>query len=241
MIRATLTSARICAVVPEGDPVLIEAHMRLEHSTPDGLLPDEFRREARRAHAAVELDPEAARQLAERFGLVVPRSPEGRPMIPRPPLTLIHASGTEAPPLTLVRTDDKETCMMAPTPPTDTQPADQEEYLAKIRRSARLEWVLDCGTPPTRPLLDAVVILLHLRPDQPEIAAWCHGVVCEWMRTMLRTAGLIDERFARLPGHICSYLEMCGWRRERDPKRGRWTWQARRLPSGIGSTTGDSQ
>jgi hypothetical protein len=54
---------------PLHDPRLIEAWMRLKHSTLDGLSPARFKREVRIAADCVDADPVASKELAKSFGL----------------------------------------------------------------------------------------------------------------------------------------------------------------------------
>jgi hypothetical protein len=63
--------AKMRALQPAHDPRLIEAYMRLEHSTLDGLSPYEFENEARIAALCIEHGGRAqAERLAVSMGLV---------------------------------------------------------------------------------------------------------------------------------------------------------------------------
>lgn len=61
-------------VGPEIDPGQVEAWMRLEHPTLDGLDAAQFRREARIGAKLVQSHPEESRTLAESYGLDVRRA-----------------------------------------------------------------------------------------------------------------------------------------------------------------------
>lgn len=61
---------RIAAVVPEADPRHVEAFMRLEHPTLDGLAPSRFDAEARICAVCVhEAGPAESEALAASYGL----------------------------------------------------------------------------------------------------------------------------------------------------------------------------
>ena len=61
---------RICALAPDQDPRHIEAYMRLEHSTLDGLADWQFADEVAIGVACIEQGGvEAAEQCARSFGL----------------------------------------------------------------------------------------------------------------------------------------------------------------------------
>jgi hypothetical protein len=61
---------RIQALAPTHDPRLIEAFMRVGHSTLDGLSPNEFKREVRLSAACIdEAGVEFSEQIAKSVGL----------------------------------------------------------------------------------------------------------------------------------------------------------------------------
>ncbi len=62
------------AGVCEAEPALVEAWMRLEHGTLDGLSPARFDAEARACAALVAHDPGVSRELARSYGLIERRS-----------------------------------------------------------------------------------------------------------------------------------------------------------------------
>jgi hypothetical protein len=59
----------IRSLQPAHDPRHIEAYMRLEHPTLDGLSRSEFGHEAYLAACCVDADPEAAEELAQSYAL----------------------------------------------------------------------------------------------------------------------------------------------------------------------------
>jgi len=48
---------------------LVEGFMRLEYGTLDNLSPQKFKSEAKIGYACVQVDPEAAKELATSYGL----------------------------------------------------------------------------------------------------------------------------------------------------------------------------
>ncbi len=63
--------ARMSALQPAHDPRLIEAYMRLAHSTLDGLSPHEFEQEARLAALCIDHGGRAqAERLAVSMGII---------------------------------------------------------------------------------------------------------------------------------------------------------------------------
>ena len=60
----------ITALAPDADPRWVEAWMRLEHPTLDGLSPERFAAEVRIALACIaEAGPQESEALAASFGL----------------------------------------------------------------------------------------------------------------------------------------------------------------------------
>ena len=60
----------IAALTPDADPRHVEAWMRLEHPTLDGLSPEGFAAEVRMAIACIaEAGPQESEALAASFGL----------------------------------------------------------------------------------------------------------------------------------------------------------------------------
>ena len=51
------------------DARLVESFMRLEYGTLDNLSPQKFKSEAKIGYACVQVDPEAAKELATSYGL----------------------------------------------------------------------------------------------------------------------------------------------------------------------------
>lgn len=62
-------AALIRSIDPARDPRHIEAWMREEHGTLDGLTPEAFRREVAEAAVLVDADPDLSEKLAESYGL----------------------------------------------------------------------------------------------------------------------------------------------------------------------------
>ena len=60
---------RIATLAPGYKPAQIEAFMRVEHSTLDGLSPQRFASEVRLACQCIDADPAMASRLAASFGL----------------------------------------------------------------------------------------------------------------------------------------------------------------------------
>ena len=62
----------------------------------------------------------------------------------------------------------------------------------------------------TRPVLDAFLLLAHLRPGEAERAAWCHKVLVTQLQRDLRELGFVSgwHDVARL---VCTVLEAHDW------------------------------
>lgn len=67
--RESFYASLIRETVPDCDPRHVEAYMRLDFGTLDGLTRDQFRYEAMAASHAVRADPVQAELLARSYGL----------------------------------------------------------------------------------------------------------------------------------------------------------------------------
>lgn len=59
-----------------------------------------------------------------------------------------------------------------------------------IRQRVAHHHVWECDRP--RPLLDALILLSHLRADDFETAIWCHGAIVQAVKDDLQTYGWLD-------------------------------------------------
>ena len=64
----SLYQQSIQKIVPDLDPAHVEAYMRMEYGTLDGISPAQFKACAKRAASDVRLDPEFAAEVAASYG-----------------------------------------------------------------------------------------------------------------------------------------------------------------------------
>ena len=90
----------------------------------------------------------------------------------------------------------------------------EQQELEKLHQRARraLRALRECAytTEKAYEPEEATTLLKHLRPGQPEVAAWCHAALAREVTDHLRRSGFVDE-WAPILGTVCSYLWGCHW------------------------------